>query len=214
MPGLSESLKSETRLLHVQAERSAFMRVLLRGEMDRPCYCALLRNLHAIYAVLEPALRRHAADPALAPLVFPALWREAPLARDLDALHGPEWRGAIALQPATVRYVERVHEIDRAQPERLVAHSYVRYLGDLTGGQMLRRIVRDSLGLPAGTGTAFYDFGDAVETARLKQVFRAGLDVLAVDEATGQSIVAEARLAFQLHRQLFAELAGSLFAPP
>jgi heme oxygenase (biliverdin-producing, ferredoxin) len=81
---LAERLKSETRRLHTEAERSLFMGVLLRGKMEQAAYCALLRNLHAIYAALEPALVRHAAHPALAPVFTPSLLRAPSLAADLE----------------------------------------------------------------------------------------------------------------------------------
>ena len=99
--------------------------------------------------------------------------------------------------------------IVRTQPDLLVAHAYVRYLGDLSGGQMLARIVRESLALGSGPGVAFYDFGHPEEVARLKQAFRDGLDAVPADEATMNAIVAEARLAFESHRRLFDELADS-----
>ncbi|MGJ7506193.1 heme oxygenase (biliverdin-producing) [Variovorax sp. GT1P44] len=208
-PRLSESLKSETRALHTQAERSDFMRVLLRGEMGRRPYCALLRNLHAIYAALEPALQQNAAHPRLAPLDLGALQREPSLRQDLEALHGPDWRDAIAVEPAAAHYIARLESIGRTRPELLVAHAYVRYLGDLSGGQMLGRIVRATFVLGPGPGTAFYDFGHPEEAARLKQSFRVGLDAVPADEATMRAIVVEARSAFEAHRRLFDELAGS-----
>lgn len=208
---LPERLRSETRALHTAAERSRFMGELLRGRMDTPAYCALLRNLHAIYAVLEPALARHAAHPVIAPVLttelLPALWRSAALAADLRALHGPAWAEAIPLQPATVHYVERLHALAAAQPELLLAHAYVRYLGDLSGGQMLSHIVAASLTTPATPSIAFYDFGDAAQTQALTQAFRAGLGALVVDAGTADALVAEARLAFELHSALFDELA-------
>ena len=208
-PSLSESLRTETRTLHTQAERSTFMGVLLRGKMERPAYCAMLRNLHAIYAALEPALDRHAGDPLLSPLSFAPLRREGSLQADLDALHGAGWRDAIALQPTTVDYVARLRKLDEEEPALLAAHSYVRYLGDLSGGQMLRRIVRDSMALPPGQGTAFYEFGTPEDTVQLKRAYREGLERLQADEATIAALVAEARLAFELHKQLFDELAGA-----
>ena len=211
-PSLSELLRSETRDLHTQAERSTFMGVLLRGKMERAAYCAMLRNLHAIYEALEPALDRHAGDVRLSPLIFDALRRRVPLQADLEALHGADWRDAYPLLPATVDYVTRLRTLDRAHPELLAGHSYVRYLGDLSGGQILRRIVRDSMALPAGQGTAFYEFGTPEETAQLKLAYRKGLEQLQPDALTTQAIVAEARLAFELHKQLFDELASNVLA--
>ncbi|MBU1359407.1 MAG: biliverdin-producing heme oxygenase [Gammaproteobacteria bacterium] len=206
---LSESLKTETRDLHVQAERSPFMRVLLRGQLGRPAYCALLRNLHAIYEALEPALERHATDPRIAPLLLAGLPRVKALQEDLEAWCGAGWRESLVVQPAAARYIARIEELDRGRPELLIAHSYVRYLGDLSGGQMLARIVRDSLapGSAPGPGTAFYDFGSEAEVDRMKQAYRERLDLLAVDAASAAAIVGEAKRAFEMHRELFEELA-------
>lgn len=204
---LAERLKSETRTLHTEAERSVFMGVLLRGQMERAAYCALLRNLHAIYAALEPALTRHAAHPSIAPIFAPSLARTRSIAADLDALHGADWSSALAVQPSGTHYVLRLRQIEADEPELLLAHAYVRYLGDLSGGQMLSRIVAQSLGLPAGKGTAFYDFGDASETTRQTRAFREGLQAVAVGELSVDAIVAEARSAFQRHQALFHELA-------
>jgi heme oxygenase (biliverdin-producing, ferredoxin) len=207
MGGLSERLRGETEALHRSAERSRFMGALLRGRMDRPAYCALLLNLHAVYAVLEPALMRHAQHPLIAPVFLPGLWRSAALAADLGALQGSSWAVAGELQSACLRYVQRLCEVDAAQPGLLLAHAYVRYLGDLSGGQMLRRIVADSMKLPPGIGVAFYDFGPPAETLALAQAFRDGLDAVVVDPALADALVAEAVLAFELHRSLFDELA-------
>lgn len=206
---LAERLKSETRTLHTEAERSVFMGVLLRGKMEQAAYCALLRNLHAIYAAMEPALVRHAAHPAIAPVFAAPLARAQALAADLDALHGPGWGAALAVQPSGTQYVLRLQQIEAHEPELLLAHAYVRYLGDLSGGQMLSRIVAQSMGLAAGQGTAFYDFGDAAETTQLTRAFRDGLQAVAVGALGVDAIVTEARSAFQRHQALFEELAAA-----
>ena len=206
---LSERLKSETRTLHTEAERSSFMGVLLRGKMEQAAYCALLRNLHAIYAALEPALERHATHPVIAPIFAPSLARTQSLATDLDTLYGAGWAAALGLQPSSAQYVLRLKLIEAHEPELLLAHAYVRYLGDLSGGQMLSRIVAQSMGLPAGQGTAFYDFGDASETTQLTRAFRDGLLAVAVGDVGVDAIVAEARSAFQRHHDLFEELADA-----
>ena len=203
---LPERLKTETRALHTVAERSTFMQMLLSGRLDRLAYCALLRNLHAVYAALEPALARHASLPAIAPVFLPALWRAGALQHDLDALHGPGWAKAIALQPAATAYVDRLRDLDQSRPTLLLAHAYLRYLGDLSGGQLLRGIVAKSPALAGGTAISFYDFGDVAATRNLTHAFRAGLAAVAVDEIQMDALVEEAKLGFEGHRQLFDQL--------
>ncbi len=205
---LAESLKAHTKALHTELERGPLMHSLLRGQMPLAPYCALLRNLHAVYAELEPALDQHAAHPSVAPLHLPRLFRCGPLADDLAELHGASWQQEIAMAAAARRYASHLREIAADRPALLVAHAYVRYLGDLSGGQMLRRIVAGGLALPDGRGTRFYDFGDASEVAAQVRAFRAGLAQLDHDDEQVAAIVAEAVLAFRLHQALFDELAG------
>ena len=206
-PSLAERLKTETRALHTAAERSTFIGVLLRGQMARPAYCALLRNLHAIYAALEPALARHASHSMIAAVHEPALSRARSLEDDLQFLHGAGWRDAFKLQHATRACVDRIERIEVDDPGLLLAHAYVRYLGDLSGGQTLGRIVARSLDLSDGAGTRFYDFGDQAQTHARVQAFRTGLGRVTCDAAGIDAMVDEAALSFRLHQQLFDELA-------
>lgn len=212
---LAEALRQGTRALHTEVERSPFMRTLLRGQMPRGAYCLLLRNLHALYACLEGVLAAARAHPMLARLHDPQLARTAALAQDLDVLHGPGWDRGLAVLPACTTYQERLRTLAREAPQLLVAHAYVRYLGDLSGGQQLRRIVARSLGLPAGgAGVAFYDFGDETQAGRLSAGLREQLAGMPADARDIAQIVAEAQDAFLRHGQLFAELADATAQAP
>jgi len=201
---LSAQLRAGTRDLHARTERSGIMPGLLRGEVQRASYCVLLRNLHAIYAALEAALTEHAADALVAPIHDPLLWRRTPLQEDLDVLYGVAWRD-LAITGATA---DCVAHIARADPPKLVAHAYVRYLGDLSGGQVLARIVQGALNLEGTAGTRFYRFAPEDATTRAHR-FRHDLDTLPVSADLVATIVDEARWAFSMHVRLFEELAAS-----
>jgi heme oxygenase len=202
---LTARLKDATRELHREAERASGMSVLLRGRLERAGYCAMLRNLHALYAALEAALERHRQTPFVAPVGMPALYRTMAIAADLDLLHGPAWND-LPLTEAMRTYVLRLDELARTQPPLLAAHAYVRYMGDLSGGQILRDVVRRALDLPDGAGTAFYRFADEDAGTDLKETLRAALDALPVEESMAAQIVAEARDSFARHIRLFEEL--------
>jgi heme oxygenase len=208
---LSARLREETRELHRAVERSVFVRTLLRGALEQRPYALLLRGLHGVYAALESGLERHAADPRLAPFAEPALRRRAALESDLHALAGPSWR-RLAPPSAALRYGERLDDLAAHRPPLLAAHAYVRYLGDLSGGQLLAGIV----GRSVGRSTAFYDFGDPAEVAHRSGALRRGLDALGADATTADAVVDEACTAFALHAALFDELAaqGGLVAAP
>jgi len=205
--GLGIRLRAQTRELHIAAEHRPFMQALLRSQLPQAPYCLLLRNLHPIYTTLESALQIHAAHPMVAPVFNRALLRADTLADDLATLHGECWEEALAVLPACKRYCARLRELQRNAPSLLSAHAYVRYLGDLSGGQILKRIVRTGLALTSAAGTDFYDFGDATQCAALIRSFRDGLEHIGPDAAQADAIVAEAQQAYRLHLELFDQLA-------
>ena len=210
---LPERLRLETRALHAATERSGAMAALLAGRLPRPVYVQMMRNLHALYEALETALQVHGAAEAVAALQAAPLARAPALAEDLALLHGPGWAEALPLAATTQHYVARLQALARAAPSEaappLVAHAYVRYLGDLHGGQVLQRLVGRHYGLGAeagAPGTRFYDFGATPQVLALRQQLRAALGALPFDEAEQDTVVAEACWAFEQHRGLFIEL--------
>lgn len=199
-------LRSATANLHREVERSALIAALLRGEVERPAYVALLRQLAALYEMLEARLTALADDAVIAVIHDPRLARSAALAADLQALHGEDWRQLPLAAPMQC-YRQRLASASAVQ---LVAHAYVRYLGDLAGGQMLGRIVGDALALADENGLAFHRF-PAPGVSALAAQFRNGLAALSVtlDPEAQQQLVDEAVLAFRLHGELFAALAAT-----
>lgn len=204
---LSQRLRAETKDAHVLAERSGIMRTLLRGSITRATYVSLLRNLAGIYRPLEEELDRHAAHPALVGINRNALRRLDRLERDIAALAIEPPHDAPADLPATREYATRLREIGRSSPELLLAHAYVRYMGDLSGGQMLKDIVARTLSVySADDGLDFYDFPDIADPIAFKEAFRDVIDSAVLVGAAPDAIVREAQYGFALHERLFAEL--------
>jgi heme oxygenase len=199
---LPERLRLETRDLHAAAERSGVMGALLQGRLPLVSYRALLVNLHTIYAALERALEAHRHDPQAGPLRMPPLYRSAALASDLNSLRPPAQTREAPVEEAAASYAQR---LAGGAPATLVAHAYVRYLGDLHGGQVLKRLVARAYGL-ADHGLRFYDFGSDEQVAALRQAFRAALAAVPVTPAQADACVAEARWAFVQHQRLFEQL--------
>lgn len=209
-PGLAGRLRAETQDLHTHVERSPFMAALIKGRLGLQAYSLLLRNLHPIYAELEAGLAAHDRLAALAPLVLPRLFRTQAIAHDLQTLWGSTWDTGLPVLVSAERYRDRLRSLSLKQPALLGAHAYVRYLGDLSGGQLLSGIVSRSLQLPPGHGVSFYDFGDAAQVALLASAFRDGLDSVGADAVLAQALVDEAKKAFALHGELFEALGPSL----
>ena len=201
---LSTRLRQATQDLHGVAERSGMMPSLLRGQLSRRDYTLLLRNLQLIYAALERGLG-HASAPV--GVDFTPLYRAAALAKDLAFL--PSEPGFEPCE-ATQRYVARLEQLAASDPRLLIAHAYVRYLGDLHGGQLLRRCVARVLQVEDGQGLDFYDFGSAERVAQLIHGFRVALNGLALEASEAEAMAQEARLGFALHIDIFEQLSPAL----
>lgn len=191
---LTSRLREATRALHTEAERAGVMPQLLRGDLPLPRYVALLHQLHALYGALESALQ--AKQPSGRLPLLAALARSAALRADLEHLD-PQGEPRL-----TVPMRDYVAHLGTVAPHRLMAHAYVRYLGDLAGGRVLHRIVARAYGLEQD-GLRFYAFDG--DPAQLGLSLRAELD--AVPAAHHADIVAEAQAAFRRHVELFEALA-------
>ena len=208
MASLSERLRSETWALHTQVERSGIMPAFLRGQIERSRYCTMLRNLHEIYLALETTPSACTGVSAISAILRPELTRAPALCDDLRHLHGADWNRALYLSPAAVAYAAHLRQLAMTRPQLLLAHAYVRYLGDLSGGQILQGIVSRALRLHDGHGTRFYQFPEPPGPAALARDFRAALDAIEIDDDGTDAIIAEAKSAFVRHAELFRELAG------
>uniref|UniRef100_UPI00358F0CDD heme oxygenase 2-like n=1 Tax=Myxine glutinosa TaxID=7769 RepID=UPI00358F0CDD len=210
---LSEKLKFGTKESHSKAENTNFMKGFLKGELSMDDFKCVAVALYFIYSAMEEELDKNQDHPALAPLYFPTeLHRKNAIEQDLAFLLGPEWRQHPEMKPspATRRYVERLHTVGQTEPTLLVAHAYTRYLGDLSGGQVLKKVAQRALKLPAsGEGVEFFSFPQISSHAGFKQLYRSRLNVIDVDKEMSESIVEEANRAFNFNMEVFAELEES-----
>lgn len=204
---LADALRARSRTLHRQAERSGVLGDLIRGRAGLEAYLLLLRNLLPVYRVMEAALERRRGWPAVGPVARRAVFRGVALERDLAALHGPGWR-RLPLLPEGRRYARRVSWASRDEGVALIAHAYTRYLGDLNGGRILRRLLADSLGLPP-SGLAFYDYPEVADAGQLASDYRRAVDTAGSELTDWQGVLDEVEAAFRLNIDLSRAVQGA-----
>ncbi len=207
---LATKLREGTKKAHTMAENVGFVKCFLKGVVEKTSYRKLVTDLYFVYSAMEEEMEHHRNHPILSQIYFPQLNRKKSLEQDLSYYYGPNWREQIAPSPAAKDYVQRIRDLSATDPQLLVAHSYTRYLGDLSGGQILKKIAQRAMNLSEGQGTAFYEFKDIPDEKAFKAEYRRALDELPVDEATADRIVDEANAAFGMNMKLFQELEGNL----
>lgn len=207
----STLIREASHQQHVEAETSPFMSEMLDGRLGIAAFRRYTEQLWFVYRALEGAADQLGGDPVAGPFVRPELFRTAALERDLDHLHGDaDWRATLTPLPATERYAARVLQVARDWPGGYVAHHYTRYLGDLSGGQVIRGTAEKTWGFSRkGDGVRFYVFDHIPNPAAYKRDYRARLDAIPAAADEKLRIVDECRHAFALNTGLFHDLAGA-----
>jgi heme oxygenase len=207
MDSFSTVIRTASHEQHVEAETSTFMSDLLGGRLGVDAYARYTEQLWFVYEALETGAERLASDPVAGPFIRPELFRLGALERDLTHLRGAGWRTGLSALPATEAYAARVRECTEQWPGGYIAHHYTRYLGDLSGGQIIRGRAEKTWGFERkGDGVRFYVFEEIGNPAAFKRGYRELLDAVRADELERQRIVAECKRAFALNTAVFLAL--------
>lgn len=205
---LATKLRVGTQQSHGIAENVGFMQNILKGVVDRNSFAKFLSNLYYIYTELEAGLENNLKHPWILTMYFPELNRKAYLEKDMVFYYGNNWQKQIKPLQATQNYIDRIREISAIEPALLIAHAYTRYMGDLSGGQMFKKIAQSTLKLNDDEGIYFYNFEKIADQQVFKDKYRQALDNLPMNEATADRIVTEANHAFRLTMLIAQELSG------
>ena len=131
------------------------------GVVDKASYRTLVADLWHVYSAMEEEIGRLADHPVVGPINFAALNRRETLEQDLAYYFGSDWRHQIRATPGAQDYVARIRRVAQEAPELLVGHHYTRYIGDLSGGQILKNIAQKAMNLGDHDGLRFYEIGRA-----------------------------------------------------
>ena len=210
---LSEELKTHTAAAHSAAEDSSFVAELMGGTLDAAALVSLLDQSLVIYRALENALAALVGHPQLGAFIDPKLARVAALEADMAFHHGADWEaqladGRIEIVPATRAYADALENFGAESIEFLLAHHYVRYMGDLSGGQIIQRLVQRHYNI-ADQGLNFYAFPEIEKPKPYKDGYRNLMDTTDFTREQKDTILAHAAESFELNRAVFVDLGAA-----
>lgn len=142
------TLKELTHEYHVKAEDHKFTKLLLSGNMSSGIYATFLANQLLQYQTLE-----HCASHLLTQI--PGLARSDLIMQDLLDLDEP-----VIIFDTTAEYCNHVKSLS---DHGLWAHIYVKHMGDLYGGQMIKTKIPGS-----GLMYTFKDRKPLIDSLRAK----------------------------------------------
>jgi heme oxygenase len=204
----SQALRDRTRSDHSSSEGAGFMTDLMTGKGSRDDYIALVAQHYFIYAAIESAATSMRDDEVACRFISDSLTRLPAIEQDLAFLLGDDWRDQIAPLPTTQRYVARIEEVAHTWCGGFVAHHYTRYLGDLSGGQIIRTLMQRQFGFETN-GVGFYLFDQIAKPREFKDRYREQLDNAGWDDDECQRVIDEVVLAYKFNTDLFSDLADA-----
>ena len=173
---------------HKNAERQAFVSQLLSGTIDEKLYATYLYNQLKCYSKLE----QYALESSLF-LDTRNLPRAEHIFYDYRALWGDIGTPPVETE-STKAYVKHLDTI-RGENEKLYAHIYVRHLGDLSGGQMIKKKT------PGPNRYYIFKHNEAKEYKRIvKERIESYLNVYEIN------VLPEAIFCFESATKLFKEM--------
>jgi heme oxygenase (biliverdin-producing, ferredoxin) len=205
-----DEIARQTAEHHRAAESTPFIQQLISGRLQARAHADLLCALAPVYAAIEGRVREHAGEASVSLFDHRRLDRSARIEADLDRCGRRIPRQPIV--PAVRDYVEAI-ESSAESPQRLLAHHYTRYLGDLAGGQVISAMLQRHYGVGPEALT-FYDFSDLGDTVHYRRRYKALLDLVPWSPVERAEFIAECRLAFTCNARVFMQLGEHVGATP
>lgn len=172
---LSRRFRQSPMSLNRRAENSGFIQDLIRSTADCDAYMLYRRNLLYVYSELEGTLEAHRNDPPVGLVARPMLYRRQTIVHHLSILLHDGTSQSLPLLPTAMVYARRIILIGRDCPSLRVEHAYTRYLGDLNGGRIFKRILSNRLGIACDALT-FFDYDDISDPSKAAKEYRAAID--------------------------------------
>jgi heme oxygenase len=160
------TLKELTADVHAEAESQPFIKSVFAGNVDKGKYTSYIYQLTHVYGLMEILSNNHALFEGIENLK-----RADAVQKDWMELCEDIGTTVFTINESTLRYLQYLDSI-KDNPKKLLAHVYVRHMGDMFGGQQLAK-------LTPGNGH-LYKFEDIPSLVR---AVRSKLDISLADEA-------------------------------
>ncbi|PRP81804.1 heme oxygenase [Planoprotostelium fungivorum] len=214
MATLTSEMHQATKMVHRELERTLWVKHLMKGKLQPMAYLDYLNSLYAIYSTMENAMRAHPENVAASCFNIPAVLRSDSLKSDIKFFEtlcdaSPSTRKT---RSSVQTYTARLNQLSETDPSLLLSHCYVRYLGDMMGGQHIRKHLsqywkrHDGMSMvDEDKGLAFYRF-PSTHVKDIAMTTKRDMDELKLSQEERDKMIDEAVTAFELNKQLFVEL--------
>lgn len=195
---LTAELKQATAEAHRRVEKNRLVQKILAGSISDQLLRKYLTALLPVYNHLESALSQLAEGSRFSGLYDERLCRYRAIVNDLGNIDEKN-----ISENSLSQWVQRAIKENEFS---LVAICYVRYLGDLNGGQILLRSIEKSDAISSETGLSFFRFESIPDMKEFISAYRSKINRLELTAAGRRQVIACAVEFFNRHDDLFNQI--------
>jgi heme oxygenase len=198
----SSELTAKTQDIHDQSDRLINLK-LAAVLTDTKLWAEAIAEFYVVFKTIEEGLIRCKDHAHVGPLLeaVGGAFRTKAFERDLQFYLGDDWKSHVSSSTYAKEYCSRIEYVIANEPTLLVAYVHSMYLALLAGGQIIKRIVKKTLGLTDEQGLDLFNF-DAVERTELRRSIKATIDGLQLSRQQKDAIIEEKIRVFRMNNAI------------
>lgn len=196
----SSELRNKTKDVHDKSDRLINLKLVV-VLTDTKLYAEAITEFYFVFRTIEECIDRLKEDPRIHQFYIKEMFRKEAFERDLEYFLGSDWSENIRPSIPAQAYCDRLYEIADTNPVLLIAYIHSMYLALLAGGQILKRIIKKTLGLSGELGLSLFEFED-INRKELRRQILSIVDGLNLSRQEKDAIIEEKFRVFDMNNKL------------
>lgn len=207
---LITKIRRSTSSLHNASEHTGFIKRIVDGNACKDSYAEYLFNLSAMYKAIEDTIEKNVSNEVIKNFSTKELYRYELIKKDLEFLLGDKLDD-MTLLPSTKAFIERVEEIDKTNPELIIAHAYTRFIADLFGGRTFISLLSVNYKIPK-EGLNYYNCDQIKDIRSYVMNYASKINNINLSEELENKLINEVSNAYIYNLAISCELEAKLYS--
>lgn len=207
---LITKIRRSTSSLHNASEHTGFIKRIVDGNACKDSYAEYLFNLSAMYKAIEDTIEKNVSNEVIKNFSTKELYRYELIQKDLEFLLGDKLDD-MTLLPSTKAFIERVEEIDKTNPELIIAHAYTRFIADLFGGRTFISLLSVNYKIPK-EGLNYYNCDQIKDIRSYVMNYASKINNINLSEELENKLINEVSNAYIYNLAISCELEAKLYS--
>ncbi len=163
-----------------------------------------------MYKAIEDTIENNTSNEVIKNFATKELYRYELIQKDLEFLLADKLND-MTLLPSTEAFVERVKEIDKTNPELIIAYAYTRFIADLFGGRTFIALLSVNYKVPK-EGLNYYNCDQIKDIRSYVMNYASKINSINLTEELENKLINEVSNAYIYNLAISCELEAKLYS--